>query len=167
MTILQIKTAPDAVLYQKSLKVSSVDSNVKKLMDNMLETMYLDNGIGLAANQVGVLKRVLVIDMQNSAKAKTGKYYDNQIRPEGFYPICMANPKIVKYSGELVEAEEGCLSLPKQKIVLQRPKQINVKYIDYNNKEQELKADGWLARVIQHEIDHLDGKLLIDYISEC
>ncbi len=157
MAILEIRRAPDPVLSQKAKRVESVDSSIKKLMNDMLQTMYDDGGIGLAANQVGVLKRVLVLDLQDS---------DDQKRPKGFYPIHMANPEILECSEGVVEAEEGCLSLPQQTITVQRPEKVKVKYIDYNNKEKIMETGGWLARAIQHEMDHLDGKLLIDYVSK-
>jgi peptide deformylase len=156
MTILKILTAPDPILQKVSHLVESVNSSVRQLMDDMLETMYKDNGVGLAANQVGVLSRVVVIDLQND---------DDKNRSKGFYPLFIANPEIVEISDEMVEAEEGCLSLPDQRIIISRPEYIKIKYIDYNNKLQELGTEGWLARVLQHEMDHLDGKLAIDYLS--
>tara|TARA_B110000503_G_scaffold140403_1_gene231209 strand:+ start:1141 stop:1665 length:525 start_codon:yes stop_codon:yes gene_type:complete len=155
MTILKILTAPDPILQKVSHLVESVNSSVRQLMDDMLETMYKDNGVGLAANQVGVLSRVMVIDLHN----------DDEIRSKGFYPLFIANPEIVEISDEMVEAEEGCLSLPDQRIIISRPEYIKIKYIDYDNKLQELGTGGWLARVLQHEMDHLDGKLAIDYLS--
>lgn len=155
MAILEIITAPDPVLRKKANPVKSVDNIVRKFMDDMLETMYEDNGVGLAANQVGVLSRVLVLDLQK----------DDDDKPRGFYPLRVANPELLQASDEMVEAEEGCLSLPDQKILIERHENIKIKYLDYNNKTQELVADGWLARVIQHEMDHLNGKLAIDYLS--
>src|SRR5690606_35700680 len=113
--------------------------------------------VGLAANQVGVLKRVIVIDLQDE---------DDQGHGKGFYPLFIANPEITEFSKENTAELEGCLSVPNQRIEVTRPKSIKVKYLDYNNKQQELAADGWLSRAIQHEIDHLNGKLLIDYLSK-
>jgi peptide deformylase len=156
MAILKILTAPDPILQKKSSPVESVTSSVRQFMDDMLETMYEDSGVGLAANQVGILSRVMVIDLQSD---------DDQNRPKGFYPLCIVNPEILEISDEMIEADEGCLSLPGQRISISRPKYIKIKYLDYNNKPQELATDGWLARAIQHEIDHLDGKLAIDYLS--
>ena len=156
MAILKILTAPNPILQTKSSPVESVNNSVRTLMNDMLDTMYGDKGIGLAANQVGVLSRVLVLNIQKD---------DDQNRAKSFYPLYIANPEIIETSDEIVEAEEGCLSLPGQKITVPRPGYIKIKYLDYNNKSQELGTDGWLARAIQHEMDHLDGKLAIDYLS--
>ncbi len=156
MAILEIITAPDSVLRKKANSVDLVDDSIRKIMDNMLETMYHDKGVGLAANQVGILKRIVVIDLQED---------DDVERAENFYPLFMANPTIVNCSDEMLEATEGCLSVPDQKIDVLRHASVKIKYLDYNNKEQELEAIDWLARAIQHEIDHLDGKLLLDYLS--
>lgn len=156
MTILSIITAPDPRLTEKSLTITAVDSDIRKFLDDMVETMYHDKGVGLAAVQVGILKRLLVVDLQEN---------DESERSEGFYPLFIANPQLIEKSKELVIADEGCLSLPEQKIEVARSESIKIKYLDYNNNIQELAANGWLARVIQHEMDHLDGKLLIDYLS--
>ena len=156
MAKLEVLTAPDPILKKKAIAVESVDDSVRKLMDDMLETMYEDRGVGLAANQVGVLKRVLVLDLQND---------DEEERPEGFYPLYIANPEITEASDELIEAEEYCLSVPDQGVPVSRHASIKIKYLDYNNKVQILLAIGWLARAIQHEMDHLNGKILIDYLS--
>lgn len=156
MTILKILTAPDHILQKIASPVESVSSSVRQLMDDMLETMYEDNGVGLAANQIGVLSRIVVIDLQND---------DDRNRPKSFYPLHIANPEVLEVSGVMIEADEGCMSLPGQRVPISRPKYIKIKYLDYNNKPQELATDGWLSRAIQHEIDHLDGKLAIDYLS--
>ena len=156
MAILEIITAPDPALKKKAQPVESVDDNVRNIMDNMLQTMYHDNGVGLAANQVGILKRIVVIDLQND---------DDIERPEGFYPLFMANPTIIDCSDEMIEATEACLSVPDQKIDVYRHVSVKVRYLDYNNETKELEASAWLARAIQHEMDHLDGKLLLDYLS--
>lgn len=156
MTILNIVTAPDQILKEKSLSIKSVDDEVRKLMYDMLETMYHNNGVGLAAVQVGILKRVLIVDLQDS---------DDQERENSFFPLFIANPEIIEQSIELVVATEGCLSLPEQSIEIARPYSIKLRFLNYNNVLQEIVSDGWLARAIQHEIDHLDGKLLIDYLS--
>jgi peptide deformylase len=157
MPILQTITAPDPILRQKSQPVASVTDEIRKLMNDMLETMYSDNGVGLSAIQVGVPKNVIVIDLQDDD--------DNSERAKDLYPLYMANTEIVERSSELNVAIEGCLSLPEQRVEVARSANIKVKFVDYNNNPKELKADGWLARVIQHEADHLDGKLLIDYLS--
>ncbi len=156
MTILNILTAPDPILQTKSSPIELVNDSTRKLMDDMLETMYDDGGIGLAANQVGVLRRVLVLDLQES---------EDQNRPSSFYPLYIANPEIIEISDKIIKEEEGCLSLPEQRIMVPRPEYIKIKYLDYNNETKELSSDGFLARAIQHEMDHLDGKLAIDYLS--
>lgn len=156
MAILEVITAPDPILKKKAKPVDLVDDGIKEIMNNMLETMYHDKGVGLAANQVGILKRIIVIDLQDD---------DDMERPEEFYPLFMANPTIIDCSDEMLEATEACLSVPDQKINVLRHVSVKVRYLDYNNKEQELEASDWLARAIQHEIDHLDGKLLLDYLS--
>ena len=137
---------------KKSLPIKNVDSSVKKLMDDMLETMYAAPGIGLAAVQVGVLKRVVVIDLSKKEEKKP--------------PLFFINPEIISTSEEQVSYEEGCLSIPNQFAEIKRPNRCNVKYLDYNGKKKDLKADGLLATCIQHEIDHLNGILFIDYLSK-
>lgn len=153
MAELPIVTIPDPVLRQVSEPIETVDGDVVRLMDDMLETMYAAPGIGLAAVQVGVLKRLLVIDV--------GDDEDEDARN----PICMVNPEILNLDGELSPYEEGCLSIPDVKVDVERPALCTVRYIDRNGKTQELSADGLLAKVIQHEVDHLDGKLIIDHLS--
>ena len=156
MTKLKVLTAPHPILKKKALPVEAVDIEERQLMNDMLATMYESNGVGLAANQVGVLKRILVIDLGDN---------DDSHRPEGFYPLFMANPEIKEFFGKMIEAKEGCLSVPEERIMVTRPAGVKVKYLDYNNEMQELEDDTWLARAIQHEMDHLDGKLLVDYLS--
>ncbi|MFY9589736.1 peptide deformylase [Rickettsia endosymbiont of Halotydeus destructor] len=156
MSILPIVTAPDERLKQKSLPIKSVTKEIQKFMDDMIETMHHENGAGLAAVQVGVLKRILVIDLKD---------HDEVLRPENFYPLFIANPEIIEKSKELVTAKEGCISVPEQRYEITRPESVKIKYLDYHNKPQELEANDWLARVIQHEYDHLEGKLMIDYLS--
>lgn len=156
MAILKVLIAPDPILKQKALKIKMVDDSIRNLMDDMLETMYHDDGVGLAANQVGVLKRVLVLDLQND---------DDKQRKEGFYPLFMANPELTFVSEEMIEAKEACISVPGHQVNVDRHASLRVKYLDYNNKIQEIEADGWLARAVQHEMDHLDGRTLIDYLS--
>ncbi len=156
MSILEVITAPDPILKKRANPVDLVDDDIRDIMNNMLETMYHDRGVGLAANQVGILKRIVVIDLQED---------DDTEREENFYPLFMANPIIIDYSDEMVEATEACLSVPEQKVNVLRHSSVKVKYLDYNNNEKELEARDWLARAIQHEVDHLDGKLLLDYLS--
>ncbi len=152
MSVKKIVTIPDPILKKKSLPIKNVDSSVKKLMDDMLETMYAAPGIGLAAVQVGVLKRVVVIDLSKKEEKKN--------------PLFFVNPEIISTSEEQVSYEEGCLSIPNQFAEIKRPNRCHVKYLDYNGRKKDLKADGLLATCIQHEIDHLNGILFIDYLSK-
>ncbi len=157
--MLELVIVPDNILHQKSQEVKTVNKNTQQFIDDMLKTMYHNKGVGLAAVQVGVLKKIIVIDMQEL------KEEDEEIRPEGFYPLHIINPEITEKSIEKTFAKEGCLSLPEQFIELDRSEKITVKYLDYNGNLQILEADGWLARAIQHEVDHLYGKLIIDHLS--
>ena len=151
MSILSIITAPDPRLKLRAKPVKVVDNEIRRLMDDMLETMYLAPGIGLAAPQVGVLKRVLVLDV-----AKEGE------KPA---PLKMANPEILWHSEDLATYSEGCLSLPEHYADVTRPAEIKVRYLDEQNEVRELHAKGLLATVIQHETDHLEGTLFVDHIS--
>jgi peptide deformylase len=150
--LLPILKEPDARLRIKARPVDKVDDEVRQLMDDMLETMYHDEGIGLAATQIGSDKRVIVIDLNSGTEEK----------PEVFY---MANPEILWQSDEKSSLQEGCLSVPEIRAEVSRPAHIKVRYLDRNNKQIELDADGLLATCIQHEIDHLNGVLFIDYLS--
>ena len=151
MAILPIIIAPDPRLKKKAETVEAVDTEIGELMANMLETMYLAPGIGLAAPQIGVLKRVIVLDI---TKGKGP--------PD---PICMANPEITWCSDEEVTYEEGCLSLPEQFDQVTRPAKIRVSFLNKENMQQECEADGLLATCIQHEMDHLTGTLFVDHLS--
>ena len=151
MAILPILVAPDPRLKQKAKPVEAVDAVIAALMDDMLETMYASPGIGLAAPQVGVGRRVLVLDIGRDEE-------DRQ-------PVRMANPEIVWVSDEDNTYEEGCLSVPEHYAQVVRPKAVRVRYLDQDNVARELEADGLLATVVQHEMDHLDGILFIDHIS--
>lgn len=151
MALLPILTAPDPRLKRISKPVDKVDAEIAKLMDDMLETMYAAPGIGLAAPQVGVLKRVLVIDIDREGE-KTG-------------PLKMANPEIIDVSEEDASYEEGCLSVPEHHAEVERPARVTVRYLDEQNEIRTLQAEGLLATCIQHEMDHLDGILFIDRIS--
>ena len=148
----KILTEPDPILRKKCEPLEKVDTETKKLMDDMLETMYAAPGIGLAAIQVGILKRLVVIDISKGEEEKK--------------PIFLINPKIIHQSKKTSIYEEGCLSLPGQFAEIERPAECTLKYIDYNGKEKELKADGLLATCVQHEVDHLNGILFIDYLSK-
>ncbi|MCY4394622.1 MAG: peptide deformylase [Rhodospirillaceae bacterium] len=151
MALLPILTAPDPRLKKKSRPVGAVDDKVRRLMDDMLETMYAAPGIGLAAPQVGVLKRVIVLDVSD----KDG--------PPA--PHALADPEVVWVSDHDNTHEEGCLSVPEHYADVVRPAEVRVRYLDRENEVHELEADGLLATCVQHEIDHLDGILFIDHIS--
>jgi peptide deformylase len=151
MARLPIIIAPDPRLKQKAEPVAKVDADIRRLMDDMLETMHGANGIGLAAPQVGVLKRVIVVD--------TAKKDEPPMR------LRMANPEIVWASDDEVARDEGCLSFPEQFAEIRRPGKIRVRYLDHENEIREMEAEGLLAVCIQHEMDHLDGVLLVDRVS--
>ncbi len=151
MAKLDIVIAPDPVLKKKARPVGVVDADVVRLMDDMLETMYAAPGIGLAAPQVGVLSRVLVVDVAG--------------RDEPAQPIRMANPEILWQSDAHETREEGCLSLPEQFAEVTRPAAVQVRYRDETGTIRELRAEGLMATCLQHEIDHLDGVLFTDHIS--
>lgn len=150
MAVLEIRKYPDEVLKRKASSISEIDREIQRLIDDMIETMYASNGIGLAAPQVGVSKRLIVVD--------TSPRQPNQSL------IVMINPQIISTEGEIL-SEEGCLSLPGFITRLKRDERVLVKGLDRKGKEIEIQAEGLLARAIQHEIDHLDGILLIDRIS--
>ncbi|MAV06000.1 MAG: peptide deformylase [Candidatus Pelagibacter sp.] len=152
MTIRKILVEPDKFLRQKSKPVDIVDKDLQTLMDDMLETMYNAPGIGLAAIQVGVPKRVIVIDLSRDGEEKSPMYF--------------VNPEIVSSSNNDATYEEGCLSVPGQFAEIDRPDKCHLKFLDYNGNKKELKAEGLLATCIQHEIDHLEGILFIDYLSK-
>ena len=151
--LYEIIQVPDAVLKQEAQPIQYYDADIKMQMDRMLATMYDAPGIGLAANQVGLLNRVLVMDLARK---------DDGEEPN---PICMANPEILWESEEMSVMEEGCLSIPRQYAEVERPATVRVKYLDYDGKEAELEASGLLSHCVQHEIDHLNGVLFIDYLS--
>ena len=151
MALLSVITAPDPRLKIKARAVPVVDVDVRRLMDDMLETMYHSIGIGLAAPQVGVAQRVLVVDV-----ARDGE------KPQ---PLRLANPEILWRSETLMIANEGCLSLPEHYAEVERPDAIRLRYLDHENEIREIDAKGLLATCLQHEIDHLDGVLFVDHIS--
>lgn len=151
MTVLPIIVAPDPRLKIKAKAIDAVDDDVRQLMDDMLETMYVANGIGLAAPQVEDERRVIVVDVA---------------RPEEDpQPMFFANPQIIGVADEDRIHEEGCLSLPEHYAEVMRPDVIKVRYLDRNNEIREIEADGLLSTCIQHEIDHLDGILFVDHVS--
>ena len=151
MTIRNILTEPNKLLRQISQKVDKVGKDEQKLMDDMLETMYSANGIGLAAIQIGVPKRIIVMDLSKEKEKK---------------PMFFVNPEINNKNKVHSVYEEGCLSVPNQFAEIERPSTCEVKYLDYNGNEKILKAEGLLATCIQHEMDHLEGVLFIDYLSK-
>ncbi len=149
----EIITVPDPVLKAEAQPVAKVDDAIRKQMDRMLETMYEAPGIGLAANQVNLLNRVLVMDLSSRKEGEEPN------------PICMANPEIILETGGMSIMEEGCLSIPRQYAEVERPAIVRVRYLDYHGKQAELDAEGLLSHCVQHEIDHLNGVLFIDYLS--
>ena len=154
MSVLKLYTYPDKILSEKCEKVAAVDDEVRKLLDDMLETMYADKGVGLAAPQIGVKKRIIVIDEK----------VDEEGHP-GPHPMYLVNPEIIEKSAETIIFNEGCLSVPGQSADVERHKRVKVKYLDYNGKEQVIEAEDYLAVILQHETDHLDGILYIDHLS--
>ena len=152
MALRKILTEPNELLREKSLVVKEVDENLQKLMDDMLETMYAAPGIGLAAIQIGIPKRVIVLDIAKKDVPKN--------------PMFFVNPEIVEKSENNSTYEEGCLSEPGQFAEIDRPNRCLVKYLDYNGQSKEINAEGMLATCIQHEMDHLEGILFIDYLSK-
>jgi len=148
----KILIEPDPILRKKCEPLEQVNNEVRRLMEDMLETMYDAPGIGLAAVQIGILKRLVVIDITKDEKKKD--------------PLFLINPVIIKKSDKTSIYEEGCLSLPGQYAEIERPAKCFLKYVDLNGKEKELKAEGLLSTCIQHEVDHLNGVLFIDYLSK-
>ncbi len=151
MTTLPIITLPDPLLRASSAPVERVDDELRRLMDDMLETMYSAPGVGLAAVQVAVPRRVIVVDPAGDDEEPT--------------PLCLVNPEIVTLGNEVRLHEEGCLSIPDVHVEIERPSQVTVRYVDREGHRQELTAEGLLATVLQHEINHLDGKLIVDFLS--
>lgn len=151
MTIRPILTLPDPILRDVSKPVQSVTDDILALADDMLETMYDAPGVGLAAVQVGVPRRLIVIDVAGD--------------DEDANPLVMINPEIIAEGEEARSQEEGCLSIPEVLVEITRPTPIKVRYLDRDGEQQELEAYGLLATAIQHEIDHLNGKLIIDFLS--
>ncbi|MGB0920617.1 MAG: peptide deformylase [Alphaproteobacteria bacterium] len=158
MSVLKIITAPDPLLKQVSAPVREVDDDLRKLMDDMLETMYDAPGIGLAAIQVGVPKRVLVIDLQDRES-------DAEDAPEIRDPHYFVNPEIYWTSEDEAAYQEGCLSVPEFFEDVERPTECKLRYLDYNGKERDEHLTGLMATCLQHEMDHLNGILFIDHLS--
>ena len=152
MSVKEIITVPDEILKKISDPVEKIGINEKKLINDLFETMYVSNGIGLAAVQIGILKRILVVDVST--------------KDEKNQPIVLINPVITNLSDDTSVYEEGCLSIPETFIEIERPKICEVEYIDETGSKKNLECDGLLSTCIQHEINHLDGKLIIDHLSK-
>ena len=152
MSIKNIITVPDEILKKISTSIEKIGINEKRLINDLFETMYHSKGIGLAAVQVGILKRIIVIDISGKDEEKK--------------PLSLINPIIKKVGNETSTYEEGCLSIPDTFIEIERPKTCEVEYIDINGKKKNLRCDGLLSTCLQHEINHLDGKLIIDNLSK-
>ena len=148
MALREVRIDGDEVLRKKSREVDEVTDRIKSLLDDMLETMYYEDGVGLAAPQIGILRRIIVIDDRNDSG-----------------PIKMINPVILESSGSEKDIE-GCLSVPDRSGIVERPEKLKVKYLNENGEMKELEAEGFLARIICHEVDHLDGILYIDKMEE-
>lgn len=151
MQKLQLVYAPNAIFRKKALPVEAVNDRVRALIDQMFEVLQIENGIGLGANMVGLLERIVVINMWERDKLLT---------------YSMVNPEIIESSKETQVFEEASLSFPGISAKIARPKQIKVKYLDYHGNQQILEADNFLSTVVQHEIDYLDGKIFLDYLSK-
>ena len=147
-----ILTLPNPLLRKVSEPVNIINSEIKNLMNDMLETMYAAPGIGLAAVQIGILKRVIVIDLSKEGEKRK--------------PLFIVNPEITSKSDEFISYEEGCLSIPNQFAEVKRPSSCKINFLDYEGKKKEIDADGLLATCIQHEVDHLNGILFVDHLSK-
>ena len=147
---IRLQIAPNPIFRQKASPVKEIDSEIKHVVSSMYNIMYENGAVGIGANMVGVLKRVVVVDLQESSQKA---------------PVTMINPVITEKSQELQTFEEGSLSYPGIKAMVERPKEIEVEYLDINGKPNSMSAEGWLATVIQHEVDYLDGKIFLDYVS--
>ena len=163
MALREILTEPNELLRKKSLTVEKVDKDLQKLMDDMLETMYAAPGIGLAAIQVGVPKRVIVLDIGLRNESEDNNNEKQAVKKN---PMYFVNPEIITKSINNSTYEEGCLSVPGQFAEIERPDKCHIKYLNYYGEPKELVAEGMLATCIQHEMDHLEGILFIDYLSK-
>lgn len=147
---IRLQIAPNPIFRQKAAPVKEIDSEIKHVVSSMYDIMYEHGAVGVGANMVGILKSIIVVDLQESAPRD---------------PITMINPVITAKSQELQTFEEGSLSYPGIKAMVERPKKIEIEYLDINGKPNSMRAEGWLATVIQHEVDYLDGKVFLDYVS--
>jgi peptide deformylase len=151
MTILDVIKAPNPIFKQKAQPVASVNDEIRSIANDMLETMYYEGAVGLGANMVGVKEQIIVLDLREDGKEN---------------PYVMINPEIIDASNDKVEYEEASLSFPGISAKVVRPSKIKVKYLDMEDKEQILDADGFLARVIMHEVDYLQGIVFLDHLSK-
>jgi len=158
MPRISIVIAPDPILNLKShpVKQEELTEQMRGFIKDMTDAIYSETAVGFAAIQFGVPKQIIVLDLQND---------DEQERPKDFYPLTIINPVITYKSEEMIIASEGCMSIPEIRMEVPRPKEIEIKFVDIDFKEHTLRTDGWLARAIQHEYDHLIGKTLLDYMS--
>ena len=152
MTIKKLVTVPDEILRKKSQPIQKITNEEKKLVNDLFETMYHHKGIGLASIQIGIPKRIIVLDIAQKEEKKS--------------PLCFINPVLIKISSEKSEYEEGCLSIPDTFIKIERPKTCLIEFIDIEGNKKQMECDNLLSTCIQHEINHLDGKLIIDYLSK-
>ena len=148
----KIIPVPNEILRKKSEKIEKITNKEKQLADDLFETMYNNNGIGLAAVQVGVLRRMIVIDVSKKDEKKK--------------PLCLINPVIKSFGKDRSTYEEGCLSIPETFIEIERPKTCIIEYVDISGNKKNMECDGLLSTCVQHEINHLDGKLIIDFLSK-
>ena len=153
MAKLPLIITPNPILKMKSAPVETVDKDLQKFMDDLLETMYHEEGAGIAAVQVGVLKRIFILDV--------GRKGEDGVRDPHFF----INPEIIHHSEEKCDVNEGCLSFPGARAVISRSEEVTVKYLDYHGKKQEMTVDGYMARGILHENDHLNGVTMPDHLS--
>ncbi len=166
MAVRKIRIWPDPALKERAQKVENVDGDIRALAEDMLETMYKANGVGLAATQVAVAKRLLVIDLDPKAQAKDDEEVRRELNDWGFFgPTVFINPQIVKAEGNIIW-EEGCLSVPGYTDSVKRKEKVLVRAVGVDGEEFEVSATGLFAVAIQHEIDHLDGRVFVDYLSK-
>ena len=165
MTILPIVLAPDPLLKQKSTPVREITPDIRTLAADMFETMYASNGVGLCAVQVGVLKRLIVLDVEWGSSRYASEETPPTLPAKQGNPIVLINPEITERSPELRIYDEGCLSFPGQYSEVERPDIITVEYLDLEGNKRRLTADGLLSTCIQHEIDHMNGVVFVDHIS--
>ena len=158
MARINVVIAPDPILNVKSqaVKQEELTEQMRGFIKDMTDTIYTDNAVGFAAIQFGVPKKIIVIDLKNDYEVE---------RPKGFYPLTIINPVLTYQSEEMMIAKEGCMSIPEIRLDVPRPKDVEIKFVDLDFKEHTLRTGGWLARCIQHEIDHLVGKTLLDHMS--